>query len=70
MQPEWLKRYFEQHDGPCPHVVAMNEPGEGEDGVSRRDFVKTGFVAGMAAGMAAGAVAHTAGEAEAQGANP
>src|SRR5882672_1868934 len=34
--------------------------------VSRRDFVKGGFVAGMAAGMAAGAVAGSADPAAAQ----
>jgi hypothetical protein len=38
--------------------------------VSRRDFVKTGFVAGLAAGMAAGAVVGQPGSAEAQAANP
>ncbi len=65
MQPEWLRRYFEsQHTDQCEHAV------EG-DAVSRRDFVKTGFVAGVAAGMAAGAVVGQPGSAEAQGAaNP
>lgn len=44
MQPEWLTRYFHQHvEGKC----------HGADGVSRRDFVKTGFVAGAAAGAVA-----------------
>lgn len=65
MQPEWLRRYFEtQHTDRCDHVV------DGE-AVSRRDFVKTGFVAGVAAGMAAGAVVGQPGSAEAQAAaNP
>ena len=34
--------------------------------VSRRDFVKSSFVAGVATGMAAGAVSGTATDAEAQ----
>jgi kynurenine formamidase len=63
MQPEWLRRYFHQHDDQCEHQVE-------DGGVSRRDFVRTGFVAGMAAGMAAGSVAATPGQAEAQAANP
>jgi kynurenine formamidase len=53
MQPEWLKRYFQQD---------ADEAGDAET-VSRRDFVKTGMVAGVAAGMAA---AQTSGTAEAQ----
>src|SRR5207249_10619399 len=52
MQPGWLKQYFHQHVDP-QHVD-----------VSRRDFVKSGFVAGVAAGVAAGA----AGTAEQDGA--
>ena len=63
MQPEWLRRYFHQHDDQCEHQVE-------ENGVSRRDFVKTGFVAGVAAGMAAGSVVAQTGQAEAQAANP
>src|SRR2546427_8117726 len=53
MQPGWLKQYFHQHVDP-QHVD-----------VSRRDFVKSGFVAGVAAGVAAGA-AGSAEQAEAQ----
>src|SRR2546422_5409177 len=53
MQPGWLKQYFHQHVDP-QHVD-----------VSRRDFVKSGFVAGVAAGGAAGA-AGSAEQAEAQ----
>jgi hypothetical protein len=59
MQPEWLRRYFHQHDDQCEHQVD-------ENGVSRRDFVRTGFVAGVAAGMAAGSVVAQTGQAEAQ----
>lgn len=66
MQPEWLKRYFQQHgDDECGH-----HHHDEDDGVSRRDFVKTGFVAGVAAGVAAGAVAGTPGAADAQAPNP
>src|SRR2546426_7201209 len=53
MQPGWLKQYFHPHVDP-QHVD-----------VSRRDFVKSGFVAGGAAGGAAGA-AGAAEQAEAQ----
>ncbi len=53
MQPGWLKQYFHPHVDP-QHVD-----------VSRRDFVKSGFVAGVAAGVAAGA-AGSAEQAEAQ----
>src|SRR5881409_304865 len=53
MQPGWLKQYFHQHVD-HQHVD-----------VSRRDFVKSGFVAGVAAGVAAGA-AGSAEQAEAQ----
>jgi kynurenine formamidase len=50
MQPGWLKQYYHQH------VVGEEERGEettapADGEVSRRDFVKTGFVTGMAAGM-------------------
>src|SRR5262245_48541841 len=73
MQPEWLKRYFHQHDGQCGHEVTSSDGQEeaSPDGVSRRDFVKTGLTAGVAAGMAAGAlVAQSSTPAEAQAANP
>jgi len=69
MQSEWLRRYFtQQHSEQCQHDVEMNDTEtEREDGgVSRRDFVKSGFVAGMAAGMAAGGVVGISDEAEAQ----
>jgi kynurenine formamidase len=67
MQPEWLKRYFHQHvDEACAHDVPA-----ADGDVSRRDFVKTGFVAGVAAGVAAGTAMTPAGEAQAQtAANP
>lgn len=56
MQSGWLQQYFKQHhDGECQHH-GETEPGDAtpqaEDGVSRRDFVRGGVVAGMAAGMA------------------
>jgi kynurenine formamidase len=77
MQGEWLRQYFmHRHDGQCGHVAGGEPDGEvqaeptEEDGVSRRDFVKTGFVAGVAAGMAAGSVVAQTGKAEAQAANP
>ena len=47
MQPGWLNRFYHQHtDGQCDHG---DEITDGD--VSRRDFVKSGFVAGVAAGM-------------------
>jgi hypothetical protein len=58
MQPGWLNQYFKPQDG-----VDGEQTGERRDetapagDVSRRDFVKSGFVAGVAAGMAAGSVA-------------
>ena len=59
MQPGWLKQYFHQHvDEACDHGEKDNA-----DTVSRREFVKSSFVAGVATGMAA---AGTAGTAEAQ----
>ena len=70
MQSEWLRRYFTQHHDDCQHeggqddVAADDEQHDG--GVSRRNFVKSGFAAGMAAGMAASGVAGSSGEAEAQ----
>ena len=57
MQSEWLRQYFRpHHEEQCRHNCEADtpEPASSEEGVSRRDFVKTGFVAGMAAGMAAG----------------
>jgi kynurenine formamidase len=69
MQSEWLRRYFtQQHSEQCSHAMDMNDTGaEPEDnGVSRRDFVKSGFVAGMAAGMAAGGIVGAFDEAEAE----
>src|SRR5262245_38775785 len=62
MQPGWLKEFF----APQPEEPA-DESGEGS--VSRRDFVKTGVVAGVTAGMAAGELV-AARAAEAQAANP
>jgi kynurenine formamidase len=72
MQPEWLHRYFCQHapQGDDATEAAASAAEASEGGVSRRDFVKTGFVAGMAAGATAGAVAAQVGRAEAQAANP
>jgi hypothetical protein len=58
MQPGWLKEYFGRDDASA------------SDDVSRRDFVKSGFVAGVAAGMAAGSAASEVAKAEAQTANP
>lgn len=57
MQPAWLQYYFHQH-GQCDHILPASGTDEAadpaaEDGVSRRNFVKGGFVAGMAAGMTA-----------------
>lgn len=69
MQPGWLKEHY--------HPPVGGEGGhEGEgaesaaDRVSRRDFVKTGLVAGVAAGAAAATVAQAPGRAQAQTANP
>jgi hypothetical protein len=67
MQPEWLRHFFTQpQHGPCSQHGAHEETAEtsSADGVSRRDFVKTGFVAGMAAGIAAGSMAGGAAEAQ------
>lgn len=69
MQPDWLRRYFAQHAG-APCAQHLEEAAVEGDGVSRRDFVKSGVVAGMAAGMA-GAVAAASSPAAAQpAANP
>jgi hypothetical protein len=70
MQPGWLKQYFKPRDG-VDGDQAGERHDEAPDGdVSRRDFVKSGFVAGVAAGMAAGSVAGSVVGAEAQTANP
>jgi len=71
MQGEWLKRYFQhQHDAGCGHGAEVDHGEQSEGEVSRRDFVKTGFAAGVAAGMAAGTMVGQTGPAEAQPANP
>ena len=75
MQSGWLRQFFHTHDGRCQHVVEAEGPtteARAEEDVSRRDFVKTGFVAGVAAGMAAGAVVAQTTPAQAQtpAANP
>ncbi|HEV8639486.1 MAG TPA: cyclase family protein [Methylomirabilota bacterium] len=62
MQPEWLKRYFTLPEDGCFETA--------EGAVSRRDFVKTGFAAGVAGGIAAGPVVGAVGQAEAQAVNP
>ena len=59
MQSGWLKEFFR------PQRKDPKQTAE-SDGVSRRDMMKGGFVAGVAAGMAAGGVAATADRAEAQ----
>jgi kynurenine formamidase len=69
MQPEWLRQYFRpHHQGQCQHNGAVDTPETAslEAGVSRRDFVKTGFVTGMAAGMAASGTLGATKPAEAQ----
>ena len=56
MQSGWLRQYFvPQHNEQCQHTVELDTPGTtlSEEGVSHRDFVKGGLVAGMTAGMAA-----------------
>ena len=76
MQPDWLKHYFtpthnhQHHAQPLEedHTQPVDEAHQ-DTGVSRRDFVKTGFVAGMAAGMAAGGVIGSPPAAEAQADN-
>jgi kynurenine formamidase len=68
MQPGWLNQFFfHQHTGQCQHVpeVETAEATPSDDGVSRRDFVKGGLVAGMAASAAAsGAVSPAPAEAQ------
>ena len=70
MQVEWLRRFMAQHHQGCQHEhgpeAENGESEQGDGGVSRRDFVKTGMAAGVAAGMAAGHVLGDAGNAEAQ----
>src|SRR5262249_60489253 len=73
MQSGWLRQYFTpQHDEPCPHTVDMrtSDTTSPEDGVSRRDFVKGGLVAGMAAGVAASGAIGDVQQAEEQAVNP
>ncbi len=68
MQPGWLKEFFKPRDEEAAVEADRADAGaETTDDVSRRDFVKTGFVTGMAAGLAAGAVVAQTGAAEAQG---
>jgi kynurenine formamidase len=68
MQSGWLQQFFHQHDAQCGHGVETDATAEVKDAedVSRRDFVKTGFVAGVAAGVAAGAVVAQTRTAQAQ----
>ena len=73
MQSGWLRQYFtSQHDEPCQHTVDMHtsDTASPEEGVSRRDVVKGGLVAGMAAGVAASGAIGGVQPAEAQAANP
>lgn len=71
MQPGWLEKHFQQPDGePCAQGDGAAQPeGAGKpaaDGVSRREFVKASFTAGVAAGAAAGGMVAQARPAEAQ----
>ena len=67
MQPGWLKEYFQPPPAEVPEGATEGaDVEETQDGVSRRDFVKSGFVAGMTAGLAAGAVVAQTGSAQAQ----
>jgi kynurenine formamidase len=71
MQPGWLNQYFKPQDGVDGEQAGDQHDETAPDGdVSRREFVKSGFVAGVAAGMAAGSVAGNVVGAEAQTANP
>ena len=73
MQSGWLRQYFTpQHNEPCQHTVDLDTPEttSPEDGVSRRDFVKGGLVAGMASGIAASGATGGVRQAEAQAENP
>ena len=69
MQPAWLQYYFtHQHNDQCTHHTDTDgeQSATPEEGVSRRDFVKSSFAAGMAAGIAAGGMAGGPPAAEAQ----
>ena len=72
MQSGWLRQFFHQHDAQCGHGVEADATAEvkADDDVSRRDFVKTGFAAGVAAGMAAGTMVAQTSPAQAQPVNP
>lgn len=66
MQPGWLSQYFQQHQQFHAAAEPTEPLTEARDGLSRRDFVKSGFVAGVAAGLAAGTVAGSPEKAAAQ----
>jgi kynurenine formamidase len=69
MQPEWLSQYWRSQED--EQAQARTAPGTDDAGVSRRDFVKSGFVAGVATGIAAGTVTAQVTPAQAQAAaNP
>ena len=73
MQSGWLRQYFTpQHDEQCQHTVdsGASDTAAPEEGVSRRDFVTGGLVAGMSAGIAASGTIGNAQPAAAQAANP
>src|SRR5262245_37907775 len=70
MQPGWLKQYFKPQDEVDGEQAGERHADAPDGDVSRRDFVKSGFVAGVATGMAAGSVAGSVAGAEAQTANP
>src|SRR5688572_22794618 len=72
MQSGWLRQFFGQHDAQCGHGAEADETAQvkGDDDVSRRHFVKTGFAASLAAGMAAGSVVAQTSPAQAQPVNP
>jgi kynurenine formamidase len=63
MQPGWLTRYFHQHVVEPATSTEEGGPLDTGDSVSRRDFVKTGMVAGVSAAMV---TAQATGQAEAQ----
>jgi kynurenine formamidase len=68
MQSDWLRQFFpHEHDAQCGHVFDPAAAPEGETGeVSRRDFVKTGFAAGVATGLTAGGIVAQTQQAQAQ----
>lgn len=72
MQSEWLRQYFSHtHHDHCQHhpeaeTPATEQTSEEASGVSRRNFVKTGLIAGMAAGAVASGAAGGAAPAQAQ----